>query len=97
MTARIQYTVSMNTLLTAPAVGGFALVGLLLLCFLLVHILRLAEIGWKHKNERPTTQPPPEKKPEPPQRAEPIYYIVEKKRKPRPKPNYSEPKEIKFK
>lgn len=88
----------MNALLTSSAVGGFALVGLLILCFVLVHILRLAEIGWKHKNERPTPPPQqPEKNPELPPRAEPIYYIVEKKRKPRPKAHYSEPKEIKFK
>jgi len=61
-----------------------------LICFILVHVVKLAVIGIKSLKKQP--EPKPEKtEPKP----EPVYYIVEKKRA--RKANYSEPKEIKFK
>ncbi|MDE5721957.1 MAG: hypothetical protein K2I30_04360 [Clostridia bacterium] len=61
------------------------------ICFILVHLIKLAHMGLKSTKKKP--EPPPEKKPEP--KPEPVYYIVEKKRS--KKASYSEPKEIKFK
>ncbi len=64
-------------------------------CFILVHLIKLAYIGLlsiRKKPEPPTPEPKPEK-PQP--KPEPVYYIVEKKRA--KKSTYSEPKEIKFK
>lgn len=59
-----------------------------LICFILVHLIKLAYLGiMSLKNP-----PEPEKKPEP--KPEPVYYIVEKKRT---KNNYSNPKEFEFK
>ena len=86
------------SLLSARAVGGaFCLIFLFSFCFICVHILKCAKIGFFQSRKKP--EPPPkkeekEKAPAPPQ--EPIYYIVEKKRT-RAKPKYGEPKEIRFK
>lgn len=61
-----------------------------IVCFALVHIIKLAVVGFFSLRKK---QPPePEKKPE--KKTEPVYYIVEKKRA---KKTYSEPKEIQFK
>ncbi len=65
---------------------------LLFLCFLGVHIFKLARIGYRAGKKLPPEKPkPPEEKKE----AEPVYYIVEKKKK-RAKTSYSEPKRITF-
>ena len=75
------------------------LIGLLYLfltfivCFILVHIIKLAYIGLKSVRKKPEPPPAPKEKPQP--KPEPVYYIVEKKRA--KKSTYSEPKEIKFK
>ena len=74
---------------------------LFLLCFLLVHLLVLLKIGWKaqERREKPSQKTEEqEKKPPEPKKTdrEPIYYIVERKRT-RPKQNYGEPKEFRFK
>lgn len=67
------------------------------ICFILVHLIKLAYIGLitlKKKPEPPKTEKPapkPEKKPE----SQPVYYIVEKKRS--RKSTYSAPQEIEFK
>ena len=89
-----------HSLLTVNAVGGaFCILFLFALCFVCVHLFKYAEIGWKHRKK--PAEPPPlpektekEKAPAPPQ--EPIYYIVERKKR-RAKSSYSEPKEIHFK
>ena len=63
-----------------------------IICFSLVHVIKLAAIGFaslKKKKPQPPAEPKPEKK------SEPVYYIVEKKRAKRS--SYSAPKEIKFK
>ncbi|MDE6441618.1 MAG: hypothetical protein K2L12_02570 [Clostridia bacterium] len=62
-------------------------------CFILVHLIKLAYIGLLSTRKKP--EPPKEKVAPPPPKPEPVYYIVEKKRS--RKSTYSEPKEIKFK
>ena len=75
------------------------LIGLLYLfltfivCFILVHIIKLAYIGFMSLRKKPEPPPAPREKPQP--KPEPVYYIVEKKRA--KKSTYSEPKEIQFK
>ncbi len=62
-----------------------------LLCFILVHLIKLAYLGILSLKSPPPT-PKKEEKPTP--KPEPVYYIVEKKRT---KKAYSDPKEIQFK
>lgn len=76
------------------------LIGLLYLfltfivCFILVHLIKLAYIGLLSTRKKPEPPPaPPKEKPQP--KPEPVYYIVEKKKM--KKSTYSEPKEIQFK
>ncbi|MBQ8684835.1 MAG: hypothetical protein IJ514_01530 [Clostridia bacterium] len=82
-----------------PVVGVIALIVLFILCFFFVHIARLVKFGWsyqktaappKEKEEKPKEKAPAEQKPQ-----EPIYYIVERKR--RTQSSFSEPKQIRFK
>ncbi len=79
----------MNTyLLSAQALGGLFSLLLFALCFLGVHIARLAKIGWEQARKVP---PAAEKKAHeneerPPSKKE-VYYIVERKRRP-PKNRY---------
>lgn len=61
-------------------------------CFILVHLIKLAYIGLLSTKKKPE---PPKEKVAPPPKPEPVYYIVEKKRS--RKSTYSEPKEIRFK
>ena len=93
---------SQNLLLAGAFFGVLWLCVLFVLCFLGVHIARLVKFGWlyKKKEEKPApTQTKPaeskEKTPEHRPSAEPVYYIVERKRKTRQ--SYGEPKEIRFK
>lgn len=62
-----------------------------IICFTLVHVIKLAAIGFASlkKKRQPPAEPKPEKK------SEPVYYIVEKKRA--RKSTYTEPREIQFK
>lgn len=94
----------MNALLIRPiAMGAIWLSLLFTFCFLGVHIAQLAKIGWKHLSapsaepNKPQNQPaaPDKKAPAPQTAQEPVYYIVERKKK-RPKTNYGEPKPIRF-
>lgn len=62
-------------------------------CFILVHIIKLAYIGLLSVRKKPEKPEPKPEKPQP--KPEPVYYIVEKKRV--KKSSYGEPKEIKFK
>lgn len=62
-----------------------------LLCFILVHLIKLAYLGILSVKKPPEPQKTEEK---PTPKAEPIYYIVEKKRS---RKSYSDPKEIQFK
>lgn len=105
MTIRALYTVLMkySILIATPFWGIFWLVILFIFCFLFVHTARLARLGLKYRAEK-NTQNTDEKKPDTPtekkeapapQTQEPIYYIVERKKKARA--SYSEPKQIRFK
>ncbi|MCM1545937.1 MAG: hypothetical protein NC033_02765 [Clostridiales bacterium] len=61
-----------------------------IVCFALVHVIKLAVVGFFSLKKKQPSEP--EKKAE--KKPEPVYYIVEKKRA---KKTYSEPKEIQFK
>lgn len=101
-----------RSLLSAPINGAIWLVVLFLVVFLGVHLVKLARLGIdalpSRKREDKTSgdsrkppntenarttpaQPPPDRQPEP------VYYIVERKQRRRPKETYSPPKEIRFK
>ena len=76
-------------------IGALYLFLTFIICFILVHVIKLAYIGLKSLKKKPEPPPPQPKKEKPEPKPEPIYYIVEKKRS--RKSSYSEPKEIKFK
>lgn len=84
-----------NILLTfSPFSGVLGLLAMFGVSFLLVHIVLLAKTGWEVKKpQKPKPEPPKEKPQKPP---EPVYYLVEKRKK-RPKNSYSSPREIHFK
>lgn len=93
-----------NLLSTTAFFGAFWLAVIFGGCFLGVHIARLVRFGWlyqkkeessKATNEKEGKEEKKEKAPEPKPSAEPVYYIVERKRKTRE--SYGEPKEIRFK
>lgn len=88
----------MNALLISPFFGIFGLCFLFILSFFVVHIIKLARIGYRAQTPAPKaeTKREEEKKEAPSKQTskEPVYYIVEKKR--RAKTSYSPPKEIRF-
>ncbi|MBO5027321.1 MAG: hypothetical protein IJY63_00715 [Clostridia bacterium] len=90
--------VSQNLLV--PFWSGFGSLTLLfLLCFVGVHAAKFAVRGWRlYDRSQPQNPTKNQEKPPAPQPTpvEPIYYIVEKKRR-RSRPSYGEPKEIRFK
>ena len=102
--AQQQASFSNHALLTTAANGIFCLILLFLFCFLCVHLIKFAQIGWKHQNKQPekptdnTAEKTENKENKAPAQnpQEPIYYIVEKKTK-RAKSSYGEPKQIRFK
>ena len=82
----------------------FWCIALFLLCFFFVHLARLVAFGQKYRKQNsetanppstPPKAPPDEQKKAPPQTNEPIYYIVERKK--RTKSTFSDPKRINFK
>ena len=97
----------MNTLLSIYGAGVASLIVLFILCFFFVHLARLVRIGWHAQKRANTTKAPQTAQPtqkaqsdkttgtKSPPATEPIYYIVERKR--RVKSGYSEPKQIRFK
>ena len=87
-----------NLLLASPIVGCIWIALLFGFCFLGVHILKLARIGWEVPKTQAIEPPKEEKKEEKkaPALQEPVYYIVERKTR-RAKSSYKEPKEIRFK
>ena len=103
----LQLSVSpINALLSVALRGLIWLIVLFLFCFFGVHLTILAIIGWKHqqtdskkhddKNNGATENKNAENKAPTPTAQEPIYYIVERKRKPA-KSNFGTPKQIRFK
>ncbi len=88
MTKQSRYHTIMN-LLTVQAQGVVWTALLFALCAIIVHGVKLSIIGYRAISKKPEP-PQPEKKPEP------IYYIVEKKKK-HSKTEYAEPREVGFK
>ena len=85
-----------NLLLSLGLQGLFWTLFLLAVCFGGVYIANLARLGWEYKNT-PENPPPKEEKSAPATNTqEPIYYIVENKRR-HPKGDYGKPKQIHFK
>ncbi len=78
-------------LLSAQSQGFFWCVTIFLLLFSIVHAAKLARLGYRTLFKKLPPEPPkiPEKQ------TEPVYFLVERKKK-RPKKEYSEPKEISF-
>lgn len=91
MTVRFCYHTVMN-LLSVQAQGFAWIVLLFITCVIVVHGIKLAVIGFRSLHKKLPPEPPkqPEKKPEP------VYFIVERKKK-RTKSEYSAPREVKFK
>ena len=85
----------MNILTVFPWKGFLFASLLFTICFVGVHLLIFARIGWQSQRQKPE-EPPKEEEKKPPREREPIYYIVERKTK-RAKSSYSEPKQINFK
>jgi hypothetical protein len=92
-----------NLLLPRGVIGIFWSILLFALCFFGVHIAKLAHLGQLYrknpppeKDDKPTSPPAEPEKKAPAPAQEPVYYIVERKKK-RAKPQYGEPKEIRFK
>lgn len=73
--------------------GLVYLIIIFIVCFAIVHIFKLALVGFKSIKRKPDP-PKEEPKQKPAAKPEPVYYIVEKKRAKR---TYGEPKEISFK
>lgn len=81
-------------ILSIQAQGALYSAILFVICAVIVHAFRLARIGYRSMKKKPG-----EKKSsaaETHEKAEPVYYIVERKKK-RPKSDYSDPKRITFK
>ena len=81
------------TLLSVQAFGALYAAILLVICLVFVHAFRLSWVGYRSMKTKP-----PEKKEHSAEKdkAEPVYYIVERKKK-RPKAEYSDPKRFQFK
>lgn len=90
MTKYFGYDKCMN-LLSVQGQGAVFTVVLFLLCVIAVHGAKLAKIGYRTVKKKLPPEPPKKTEPKP----DPVYFIVEKKKK-RTKTEYSEPKEIKF-
>ena len=79
-------------LLSVHAQGALYLFLMLLICIVIVQCVKLAILGYRTLGKKlPPTKP--KKKEEKP---EPVYYIVERKKK-RAKAEYTEPRRIQFK
>ena len=86
-------------LLSLPVKGLIWLLLLFAVCFVGIHLVILARLGWEYQKSATTPnleKPKEEEKKAPAEKPEPIYYIVERKTK-RAKPNYGPPKQINFK
>lgn len=72
------------------ALGIFYLILTFVFCFTIVHVVKLAYLGFLSLKKKDEPQKPALEKTE-----KPVYYIVEKKRQRRA--SYSAPREIEFK
>ena len=92
-----------HALLTSAVQGFGGTILLFSLCFLGVHLAKIAVRGWRVYDGTQDNKAPDNPEQSPESKAdtkttvpEPSYYIVEKKRR-RSKPSYGDPKEIRFK
>ena len=72
--------------------GALYTVLVLIIVIIVVHGIKLARIGYRSLGKKLPPEPPPKEKNEP----EPVYFLVERKKK-RVRSEYSEPKRINFK
>ncbi len=79
-------------LLSVQGLGFLYTACLFLFCLAVVHLVKLARIGYRTLGKKLPPEKPKRQKPE----KEPVYFIVERKKK-RSKPEYTEPKRISFK
>ena len=90
----------MNILLVSlPIAGLFWTLFLLLFSFGGVYVAELVKLGWAYKTQSPppsTAQPEQQEKAPAEKTQEPIYYIVERKKRP-PKSGFEDPKPFTFK
>ncbi len=78
-------------LLSVQGAGAAYCALLFLLCVIVVHLVKLAKLGYRTRGKRLPPEPPKVE-----ERPEPVYYIVERKKK-RARAEYSEPRRIHFK
>ncbi len=81
-------------ILSIQAWGALYTLILFAVCAFTVHLLRLALFGYRAVKKKPDGKTDKSEAPE--KSSEPVYYIVERKKK-RPKTEYSDPKRISFK
>ncbi len=85
-----------NLLLSASLRGGLWLILLFLFCFFGVHLIKLARLGWSQTKAPPSEPKPESKEKQAPAKQEPVYYIVERKKR-APKSSYGPPQPFSFK
>lgn len=79
-------------ILSVQGQGALYTVLVLIIVIIVVHGIKLARIGYRSLRKKLPPEPPPKEKNEP----EPVYFLVERKKK-RVRSEYSEPKRINFK
>ncbi len=79
-------------ILSVQGQGALYTVLVLIIVIIVVHGIKLARIGYRSLGKKLPPEPPPKEKNEP----EPVYFLVERKKK-RVRSEYSEPKRINFK
>ena len=79
-------------LLSIQGQGALNTVCTLIICIILVFGFRLVRIGWRTLTKKLPPDPPPKDEKAP----EPVYFLVERKKK-RARSEYSAPKRIDFK
>ena len=79
-------------ILSVQGQGALYTVLVLIIVIIVVHGIKLARIGYRSLGKKLPPEPPPKEKNEP----EPVYFLVERKKK-RARAEYSAPKRIDFK
>ena len=79
-------------ILSVQGQGALYTVLVLIIVIIVVHGIKLARIGYRSLGKKLPPEPPPKEKNEP----EPVYFLVERKKK-RVRSEYSEPKRINYK
>ena len=79
-------------ILSVQGQGALYTVLVLIIVIIVVHGIKLARIGYRSLGKKLPPEPPPKEKNEP----EPVYFLVERKKK-RVRSEYPEPKRSNFK